>query len=300
MLIQQKLIVSLVLFSCVVPASADAVYVVNSNNQFGTVDLGTGAFRQIGPNTPEAEGGLVPVPNGSLLTLTASGSLDAINPRTGLTTVIGPTGLGDCSMPTSPCGPTSANTIAGLAGVIYGTDYAGNLYTVNPATGRATLIGPTGIPPVTFVPLSTPNPDGSLNFFGEGLFAANGKLYALFETGTVNFTTGAITPIISDSLYQIDAATGATTVVAPITFGVETAADVNGTVYAFDNATSEILTVNLRNGNTSFVSNLEPAAGLVFGATPTPEPFSVALSGIGIAAMIACRLRKGGKNLNRS
>ncbi|MDQ2946571.1 MAG: hypothetical protein M3Y27_11605, partial [Acidobacteriota bacterium] len=81
MLARQKLtvllaLVALALFT--VPAIAGPIVcVVNGSQQFGTVDVGTGAFRQIGPNTPEAEvGGLVPGPNGSLLTLAGSGNLD--------------------------------------------------------------------------------------------------------------------------------------------------------------------------------------------------------------------------------
>ncbi len=85
MLTQQKLMLSLALVLFTVPASADSlVYVVNGNNQFGTIDLATGAFRQIGPNGP-GNGGLAPGPNGSLLTLTFSGNLDSINPATGVT-----------------------------------------------------------------------------------------------------------------------------------------------------------------------------------------------------------------------
>jgi len=60
-------LLALTLFT--IPASADSAYVVNANSQFGTVDLGTGAFQQIGPDMPEPGTGLVPGPNGSLLTL---------------------------------------------------------------------------------------------------------------------------------------------------------------------------------------------------------------------------------------
>ena len=274
---------SLVLFAT--SASADSVYVVNSNNQFGTVDLGTGAFQQIGPNMPEEGGGLTPGPNGSLLTLGITGNLDSINPNTGVTTVIGPTGLADCSLPTSPCGPTSANAIAGLGGSFYVTDFANNLYSVNPVTGHTTRIGSTGMPAVTFVPLSTPNPDGSLNFYGEALFSANGKLYATFDTGTINFTTGVVTPVIAENLYQIDPATGKSTLIAPTTFALDTVVGVNGTFYGFKNDTGQIVTLNLANGQTSTVGNFDPNAGLIFGATPVPEPTSIVLALFGIAGL---------------
>jgi len=95
MLNHQKLIVSLAVTLFAVSANADSfAYVVTDSQQFGTVDLNSGAFRQIGSDTPEQQFNLVAGPNGSLLSLTASGNLEAINTATGGTTIIGPTGLG--------------------------------------------------------------------------------------------------------------------------------------------------------------------------------------------------------------
>ena len=54
------------LFVCVlftaVGSAAPIVYVVNGQ-QFGTVDVGSGAFSAVGPGIPEGTGGLVPGPN---------------------------------------------------------------------------------------------------------------------------------------------------------------------------------------------------------------------------------------------
>src|ERR1700691_5052855 len=74
-----------VLFSRPPAAASDKadplVYVVTApvdlagtTAQFGTVDLATGAFHQIGPYTPEPEANLVPGPHGELLSLTFSGN----------------------------------------------------------------------------------------------------------------------------------------------------------------------------------------------------------------------------------
>ena len=76
-----------------------------------------------------------------LLTLGFDGNLNAINP------VLNTLGrwthrVGDCSMPGSPCGLNSANGLGKLGSNIYATDLANNLYSVNPTTGAATLIGP--------------------------------------------------------------------------------------------------------------------------------------------------------------
>jgi hypothetical protein len=291
MLTQQKLMVSVALVLFTVPASADTmVYVVNGQ-QFGTVNLGTGAFQQSGPGTPEGADGLVPGPNGSLITLAFSGSLDSINPATGAVSVIGATGLADCSTPASPCGPTAANTLGRLGGTIYATDLNNDLYTVNPLTGAATLIGPTGIPAVPSRPDST-NPDGTFNAFDSTLFSAGGNLYATFDAITINPSPFTVTPVISPDLYQINPVTGHATLIGPTALTLGAAADVNGTVYAFIDMSSEVVTLNLANGNTSFVSNFDPAAGVIDGAAPVPEPASIGLAGIGIAAFIVCRRRR--------
>lgn len=287
-----KLMVSLasVLFTASASLGA-SVYVVNGNNQFGVVDLGTGAFQQIGPNTPEGEAGLVSGPNGSLLTLTFSGNLDSINPVNGMTTVIGATGLGDCSTPSSPCGPNSPSTIAELAGTIYATDLANNLYRVNPVTGTATLVGPTGIPPFPFTLLGT-NPDGTFNAYDQALFGANGKLYATFDAITINSTTFTLgTVVIPDHLYQIDPTTGIATLIGPTDLNLGAVADVNGTFYAFNNGTSQIVTLDLANGNTGVVADFDPAAGVIDGATATPEPVSMVLALIGIGVIGIRRFR---------
>ena len=202
---QPKLFMAALLVVFTAAASADpVVYAINGSNQFGTMDLASGAFQQIGPGTP-GEYGLVQGPNGSLLTLTFSGYLDSINPATGVTSVIGATGLSDCSMPGSPCGPNSANVIGKFGGTIYATDFANNIYTVDPTTGKATLIGPTGMPGVPHIPFTT-NPDGTVNVYDESLFEAQGKLYADFDATAFNPVTGAATTEIPNDLYQINPA----------------------------------------------------------------------------------------------
>jgi len=86
------------------------------------VDLGTGAFQQIGPTEPDGYFGLAPGLNGSLVSLTYAGNLDSINSATGVPTRIGPTGLGNCMIPAASCGPTSAFSLGAFDGTIYATD----------------------------------------------------------------------------------------------------------------------------------------------------------------------------------
>lgn len=110
----------------------------------------------------------------STLSLTFSGDLDKIDPFTGEVSRIGATGLADCSAPGSYA-PNCANYIGEHEGRLYVTDFDQNLYVLNPHTGLAKLIGPTGIPKLTFAPFSPNADDDSLvNVFGESLSAITG------------------------------------------------------------------------------------------------------------------------------
>jgi hypothetical protein len=140
--------------------------------------------------------------------------------------------------------------------------------------------------------LST-NPDGSFNFYSENLFGADGKLYANFETGTFNPTTNVTTQEIAPELYQIDPSTGHATLITSVTSGLSSIVNVNGTVYAFEVPTSQVVTLNLVNGITTPVSGLDPAAGIIDGATAVvPEPVTTALAGIGLAGLVVCTRRR--------
>ena len=91
--------------------------------------------------------------------------------------------------------------------------------------------------------------------------------------------------------------TGFTTVVGPTTQALTAVTEVNGTFYAFDVGTQQLLTLDLANGQTSLVTDVNPVLGYIEGATPTPEPFSIELAGIGIIGLILCRLRKRSRDL---
>jgi hypothetical protein len=282
---QRKLIILLTLFAA--SASADAlVYAVSTNynnftGQFGTVDLTTGAFNQIGHAIADPLAGLVPGSNGKILSISASGNLDSVNPATGAVSVIGATGLGNL-----------AYTIAELNGTVYATDLKSNLYTVNTTTGAASLIGYTGIP----ICPSLTNPN---EVSDEALFADGGKLYATFDG--VNLNT--LASVDSPELYQINPATGVATLVGPTALGLDAVVQLNGTVYGLDfgfyAGSNTVLSLNLANGNTTFLNDYVSSAAPggvnsfdVFGASPTPEPASFTLVGIGIAAVLVSKLRR--------
>jgi hypothetical protein len=276
MLTQRTLIISAAIALTAASASADAVvYVTIFNGQFGaptpglfgTVDANTGMFNQLGPALSDPLGGIVSRPGGALIGVSFSGNLDSINPTTGAVTVIGATGLGGLALDT-----------AQLNGTVYETDLNQNLYTINTTTGLATLIGPTGIPPA---------PTDPADLFDEALFSANGALYATWDS--FNATTLAF--VDNPELYQINPITGVATEVGPTGRQIDAAIAIGGTNYAFT-ATNQVLSLNLSNGNTSFVTNYDAAAFFITGAASTPEPSSLTLLAMGITTIVVSQWRR--------
>jgi len=243
------------------------VYVITGRSEFGALDLGSGTFLPIGPVPTDLGGGLVPGLGGSLLSLSFNGNLTAIDPATGRTSVVGRTGLVDCSTPSSPCGPNSANAIGRLDGTLYATDFANNLYSVDAATGLATLIGPTGkIPPIDFVPFSA-NADGTLNVYSESLFSVRGRLYATFGTAALDPETGMATDVIAGALYEIDRQTGEATLIGPTDTHLTSVVNVSDTVYAFDAATRQVVLLDIATGVIMPITDLDRSIGVIAGAT---------------------------------
>jgi hypothetical protein len=277
-------------------------YVMN-NLQFGTVDIGTGVLQQIGPDLPEAAEGLAADLNGRLYTIGFSGKLYSIQPGTGVATLVGPTGLDDCSTPASPCGRTSSLTLGSFGGKIYATDFDNRIYTVDPITGAATLIGPTGIPGVPFLP-GTMNPDGTLNVYDQTIFGAGGQLYSTFSAFVLDLSTISVASrSIPAALYRIDPSTGVAMLVAPLTgpnadFAINGVFPVGGTVYGFDNLTSHSVHLDLQTGIVSLLGEVDSSAGVIRGAQAVPEPASVALTAFAAVLIIVCTRRRN-RNLTR-
>jgi hypothetical protein len=278
-------------WSFTVALQADPIVYVSNTTQLGTVDLSTGAFHQIGPDFPDASQGLGFGPNGLLLTMGFDGYLNSIDPRTGVMTRIGPSGLSDCSTPTSPCAGNSVNVLTSFNGQTLVTDFQNRLYDVNASTGGATSIGLTGMPAIPFLPLSV-NPDGTLNIYDEAFVEADGKLYATFDAGHIDLSNGDITPVVNPMLYQINVVTGEATSVGPTLFGLGAAVETGGVTYAFLDSTHQLATLDLTTGHTTVIGEFDEAAGIVSAAAATPEPGSAATVAIGLIALFAWRLRK--------
>jgi hypothetical protein len=294
MLFKNKLTVPVALAFLSLPVSADSlVYIEGGGGAFGALNLQTGAFQQIGPGLSDVGTGLVRQANGSLLTLGYDGTLDSINPVTGVET-IGPKSLGDCSnYPVSPCGANSALAFGSLNGKLYATDFAGYLYTINAATGQATKVGSTGLAKVNFVP-GLPNPaTGEWTGVDESLFAAGGKLYANEDFVTINPNSAnpVAGVVLADDIYQIDTITGQATQVAPTLTPLNAFVNVNGAEYGFDGNVGQVVSLSLTDGKYATVSDYDATIGEITGAVPVaPEPAAAALAGVGvIAALVAAK-----------
>ena len=278
---------SLVWFATAASA-APAVYVVNGYSQFGTVDLSSGSFHVIGNANPDGQANLVWGNNNSLYSLTYTGNLETINPATGAATVIGATGLG-----------INAFDLGGVNGKLYATDFSNNLYSVNPGTGAATLMGATGMP-FDPIPPFTINPDGTWELCDESLYGVGGKLYATYDSFAIDPNTLAIKTVVAPNLYWIDPKTGLATLIGPTSLNLGASVEAGGQFYAFQNVItgwspfgpvgqSELYSLDLANGNTSFLGSVDPNAGPIFGAAPTPEPATLSMLAMGAIAAFARR-----------
>lgn len=257
---------------------ATSVYVVSltaNGPQFGAVNLANGKFYPIGPTSPVGLSSLIWW-RGELLSLATSdpyaGYLVKINPANGEVTPIGPTGQG-----------FNAFDLAEVRGKLYMTDFQNNLYSVNPFSGAATPITATGMPPDPNVPF-TQNPDGTLNLCDESLYAVGGNLYATFDSFNVDLVTAAIDEnpedaTVSPALYRINPSTGKATRIGPTDLGVGATIELEGRFYALESPVTgvsgglpvgpiELFELNLANGKTTFIRQIDPSVGPIFGAAP--------------------------------
>jgi len=270
-------LLAIALFSAAAKA-APFVYVVTlaaHGPQFGAVDLGNGRFIPIGRPAPASLANLVWW-KGSLLSLATSdpyaGDLVRINPWTGKITVIGSTGLG-----------FNAFDLAEVRGKLYLTDFNNNLYSVDPGSGAATMIAATGIPADPNIPFTT-NDNGTLNLCDESFYGVGGKLYATFDSFNIDPNTLMIDESPDDAtvgpaLYRIEPATGVATLIGPTNLQLGATVDVDGKYYAFrlsvtgftggfPQGFSELVTLDLVTGKTTFLRIVDPAAGSIIGAAP--------------------------------
>ena len=97
---------------------------------------------------------------------------------------------------------------------------------------------------------------------------------------------------VAPALYQINPSTGQATVVGPTDLAIGAVVGANGANYAFNLLKGQIFSLDVASGNTSLVTDTDPTAGTIRGAAAAiPEPASIVLTGVGLAATLIWRRR---------
>jgi hypothetical protein len=133
------------------------------------------------------------------------------------------------------------------------------------------------------IPFTT-NGDGTFNLCDESFYGIGGSLYATFDSfnidpGTLMINENPGDPTVGPALYRIDPRTGTSTRIGPTNLGIGSTVTVGANFYAFRLVTtgfaygfpygfSELVSLDLSTGKSTFITNVDPAAGSIFGAAP--------------------------------
>jgi hypothetical protein len=249
------------------PAKASGlVYVVGSGNEFGTINLTTGAFTQIGVlNLPGGDNifGMGFGANGNLYALDsgANAELYQINTTNAQVTAIGAIGQ-------SAIG--AASDASGKMYALTNDPINSSFYTLQPPSTTTNNVGSTGI---ASQGLAAVTADGS-QFFTTGVGLNNNANYDLYS---VNLSTGVATDIGDTGFYEI------------------AGLFVGSTLYGFDDVTNAIVTINTTTGAATQVATYSlPNGDAIFAAAEyvTPEPASLTLLSTGFLGLLGYGWRK--------
>jgi hypothetical protein len=245
------LVSAVILATC---AKADQVYVATNNGSFLDYNTATGSYTLIGTSSAVLWG--MGYTAGGVLYANDKGSSPnvgfyKVNPNNARITLIG-----DISGPTSGAGTLTSPT---AGGTLYYTDKSDNLFTVNPTTAVATLVGATGY---------------TVGGTFDSDFGPDGKLYAVSD----------------NSLYQINTTTGAATLIGSNSQDADMQGliSADGNLYGFSG--DSMYSINLTNGQATFVRSTPASLGYfddgiaIMASTPSgaPEPTSAALLLVGL------------------
>ncbi len=208
-------------------------------------------------------GGFPPPPGPS-----GTSNLIRIDPNTGaLLSSIGVTdGVHAISIADLAVQPVTG-LIYGIRSVQDGFGGFGNLYTINPATGLATLVGATG------------------HFFGSLAFAPNGTLY--MSSADLDFATGNLINISLRTLNPSNAA-NLSTVSAAEYYGA-LGFSPEGVLFAGNGDSGQLFRINTVTGAETLVGSTGRnfVGDLAFAPIPEPGTFALAL----VAALVLARRR---------
>jgi hypothetical protein len=195
-------------------------------------------------------------------------ALVTINPATAQVTVVGQFNAGPVSSGGNPA--TMTDLAFDAVGNLYGVGSVGgpNLYTVNPATGQATLVGPNGV--------STSTSGGGLAISPEGVFYGTPTSS---RYGTYNAGTGAYTNITNPAKPAGTGAYGALDFDGSILYGLN--------VGPGSPPPTALVTIDPATGGVTLIGPSLPSLDAI--AFLVPEPTSLALLIIGLAAMAGIR-----------
>jgi hypothetical protein len=234
------------------PPAAEAdqlVYVTGLNNEFGTLDLATGAFSQISTLALPAGDlmfGMGYGADGNLYGVDSEpdANLWKINPFTG-----GLTDLG-------AIGQSALDATSDASGKLYvlSQDLNALYYTMNPPSTTPNVVNPIGM--------------------------SSGGLMAVTPDGSQLFTTTQST----FDLVSINPLTGATDDIGPTGFAIDNGLFVNGTLYGFDMNADAIVTINTATGAATQVGTYSlPNGDPILSSAAVPEPSTLVLGLIGAA-----------------
>jgi len=222
-------------------AADPTAYIVGSGNEFGTLDLTTGAFSEIG--VLPISGNIFGMgfgPDGVLYGLDSavpSASLYSIDTNTANVINLG------------PVGQSAVDATADEAGELFvlSQDVNAIYYTLNPPGTTANVVGPTGLQ-------------------SQGLAAVTADGATLYTNALVAADTG--------ELESIDTTTGAATPIGLLgDANLVNGLFLDGTLYGFDDVNDAIDTIDTTTGATTQIATYAlPNGDFIDGSAPVPAP----------------------------
>ena len=246
-----------------VPAWTDPfAFNIGSNGTLGTLNLATGVLTQTG-NSGITPAGLGEI-GSTLFTADSEGTgLYRVNTLSDTLTQISSLGLKGAGF----------NSLGSTTTGLYALDNSFNLYSINPTSGAATLLGPTGV--LTGVVAGS---------YGYGLSTGSSTLYFEddFDLYSLNTTTGKGTLIGQSGAPGI---------------GFNSLVSENGTLYGVESANTlpynTVYTINTSTGAGTLDATLNPDVAVAsWGlapafAAPEPDALMLLLVGFGFLAAVA-------------